>query len=76
MEGMELVRTIAEIFDNPKLHNRDRFILLAGHGSLLEYSLLHLFGYWITVEDIKNFRQVGSLTLRYPEYVHTTECKL
>ena len=71
MEGMELVRTIAEIFDNPKLHNRDRFILLAGHGSMLEYSLLHLFGYGIIIEDIKNFRQVGSLTPGHPEYGHT-----
>lgn len=56
---------------NPKWDNRDRFILSAGHGSMLEYSLLHLFGYGITVEDIKNFRQVGSLTPGHPEYGHT-----
>ena len=56
---------------NPKWDNRDRFVLSAGHGSMLEYSLLHLFGYGITVEDIKNFRQVGSLTPRHPEYGHT-----
>lgn len=56
---------------NPNWDNRDRFILSAGHGSMLEYSLLHLFGYGITVEDIKNFRQVGSLTPGHPEYKHT-----
>lgn len=56
---------------NQKWDNRDRFVLSAGHGSMLEYSLLHLFGYGITVEDIKNFRQVGSLTPGHPEYGHT-----
>ena len=56
---------------NPKWDNRDRFILSAGHGSMLEYSLLHLFGYGIIIEDIKNFRQVGSLTPGHPEYGHT-----
>lgn len=56
---------------NPNWDNRDRFILSAGHGSMLEYSLLHLFGYGISVEDIKNFRQVGSLTPGHPEYKHT-----
>ena len=56
---------------NPKWDNRDRFVLSAGHGSMLEYSLLHLFGYGITIEDIKNFRQVGSLTPGHPEYGHT-----
>lgn len=56
---------------NPKWDNRDRFILSAGHGSMLEYSLLHLFGYGITLEDIKNFRQVGSKTPGHPEYGHT-----
>ena len=56
---------------NPNWDNRDRFILSAGHGSMLEYSLLHLFGYGITIEDIKNFRQVGSLTPGHPEYGHT-----
>lgn len=56
---------------NPNWDNRDRFVLSAGHGSMLEYSLLHLFGYGVTVEDIKNFRQVGSLTPGHPEYGHT-----
>ena len=56
---------------NPNWDNRDRFILSVGHGSMLEYSLLHLFGYGITIEDIKNFRQVGSLTPGHPEYGHT-----
>jgi transketolase len=56
---------------NPTWDNRDRFVLSAGHGSMLEYSLLHLFGYGLTAEDIKNFRQVGSLTPGHPEYHHT-----
>jgi transketolase len=56
---------------DPEWDNRDRFILSAGHGSMLEYSLLHLFGYGLTVEDLKNFRQVGSLTPGHPEYGHT-----
>ncbi|MGH4140219.1 transketolase [Clostridium sp.] len=57
---------------NSKWQDRDRFILSAGHGSMLEYSLLHLFGYGLTIEDIKNFRQFGSLTPGHPEYGHTT----
>ena len=56
---------------NPDWKNRDRFILSAGHGSMLEYSLLHLFGYGLTIDDIKNFRQLGSLTPGHPEYGHT-----
>lgn len=56
---------------NPKWENRDRFILSGGHGSALLYSLLHLFGYGLTVEDLKNFRQDGSLTPGHPEYGHT-----
>ena len=56
---------------NPDWDDRDRFILSAGHGSMLIYSLLHLFGYGLTMEDIKNFRQLDSLTPGHPEYGHT-----
>ena len=56
---------------NPSWQGRDRFILSAGHASMLEYALLHLFGYGVTVDDIKNFRQWGSLTPGHPEYRHT-----
>ncbi len=54
--------------DNPLWPNRDRFILSAGHGSSMLYSLLHLFGYNISLEDLKNFRQLGSKTPGHPEY--------
>lgn len=53
---------------NPKFVNRDRFILSAGHGSMLNYSLLHLYGYKLTIDDIKEFRQYGSKTPGHPEY--------
>ena len=56
---------------DPKWFNRDRFILSGGHGSTLLYSLLHLFGYGLTKEDLAQFRQWGSLTPGPPEYCHT-----
>ncbi|AJQ28139.1 transketolase [Pelosinus fermentans] len=56
---------------NPKWFNRDRFVLSAGHGSILLYSLLHLSGYDLTIEDLKRFRQWQSRTPGHPEYGHT-----
>lgn len=56
---------------NPSWAGRDRFVLSAGHASMLEYALLHLYGYGLTMEDLKNFRQVGSRTPGHPEYGHT-----
>ena len=56
---------------DPKWIDRDRFVLSSGHGSMLIYSLLHLFGYGLTIEDLKGFRQWGSKTPGHPEYKHT-----
>lgn len=56
---------------NPHWIDRDRFILSAGHGSMLLYSLLHLFGYGTSIDDIKHFRQLDSNTPGHPEYGHT-----
>ncbi|NOU83319.1 transketolase [Paenibacillus sp. LMG 31459] len=56
---------------NPGWFNRDRFVLSAGHGSSLLYSLLHLFGYGLTIEDLQSFRQWGSRTPGHPEFGHT-----
>src|SRR5574344_611565 len=56
---------------NPEWINRDRFVLSAGHASSLLYAMLHLCGYGLTMDDLKSFRQLGSLTPGHPEYGHT-----
>ena len=56
---------------DPTWEDRDRFILSGGHGSMLLYSLLHLFGFGLTKDDVMQFRQLGSLTPGHPEYGHT-----
>ena len=56
---------------NPRWPDRDRFVLSAGHGSMLLYSLLHLFGYGLTLEDLAQFRQFRSKTPGHPEFGHT-----
>ncbi len=56
---------------DPKWDDRDRFVLSAGHGSMLNYSLLYLYGFGLKIEDLMNFRQLGSKTPGHPEYGHT-----
>ncbi|MGN1250958.1 MAG: transketolase [Candidatus Spyradocola sp.] len=56
---------------DPAWRNRDRFVLSAGHASMLLYSLLHLFGYGLTMDDLKNFRQMDAKTPGHPEFGHT-----
>jgi transketolase len=60
------------VFDpaDPEWADRDRFVLSAGHGSMLLYSLLHLTGYDVTIDDVRAFRQLGSKTAGHPEYGH------
>jgi transketolase len=61
---------------NPRWANRDRFLLSAGHGSMLLYSLLHLTGYDLPLEELKRFRQYGSKTAGHPENVLTPGCEI
>jgi transketolase len=53
---------------NPTWFNRDRFVLYNGHASMLQYAVLHLAGYALSMDDIKNFRQLGSITAGHPEH--------
>lgn len=70
--GYELfARTMKHNPVDPEWMNRDRFVLSAGHGSMLLYSLLHLSGYDLPLEELKNFRQWGSKTPGHPEFGHT-----
>ncbi|QGX40048.1 transketolase [Permianibacter aggregans] len=57
--------------NNPKWPDRDRFIISNGHGSMLQYALLHLSGYDVSIDDLKNFRQLHSKTPGHPEYGYT-----
>ena len=55
----------------PMWFNRDRFVLSAGHASSLLYTMLHISGYEVSMDDLKSFRQLGSLTPGHPEFKHT-----
>jgi transketolase len=66
-----LWRTMKHNPANPKWADRDRFVLSAGHGSALLYSLLHVFGYDVSIDDLKQFRQLNAKTAGHPEYNHT-----
>ena len=57
--------------ENPNWINRDRFILSAGHASALYYTMLHLGGYGLSIDDLKSFRHLDSKTPGHPEYKHT-----
>lgn len=57
--------------NNPKFYNRDRFVLSNGHASMLLYSVLHLSGYQLSLDDLKHFRQLNSKTPGHPEYGYT-----
>jgi transketolase len=63
-------RTMRHNPQDPKWWDRDRFVLSAGHASMLLYSMLYLTGYGLTLDDLKNFRQLGSPTAGHPEYGH------
>src|SRR2546423_11170520 len=57
---------------DPAWPDRDRFVLSAGHGSMLVYALLHLLGYEaMTIDEVQRFRRLGSITARHPQYGHT-----
>ena len=65
------VRAMRHNPENPNWFNRDRFVLSGGHASMLIYSMLHLTGYDLSLDDLKNFRQHGSKTPGHPEFGHT-----
>ena len=69
--GLAIFEQLRKDPSDPKWLGRDRFILSAGHASMLNYSLLHLFGYDVTIDDIKSFRQFESKTAGHPEYGNT-----
>jgi transketolase len=69
-------RHLKQMPSAPNWLDRDRFVLSAGHGSTLLYSLLHLFGYELSMDDLKQFRQWGSKTPGHPEFGHTVGVEL